>query len=180
VAIAQHGIESIGDGDDACPERNLFTAQAPWIARTIEEFMVGEDDIGGCTRERNALLYTNVKRARFDGAMIGPTTTIPGVYAGARRERYDLEERAATAARTLHKIYVLTPNQSLRIVYANSWTGNVYMEYVADDAREQSFIRYAVFEKNSKFVNYDLGVVRKNSIRRFSTQCNIVTFRSPA
>lgn len=32
------------------------------------------------------LLYTNIKRARFDGAMIGPTTTIPGVYAGARRE----------------------------------------------------------------------------------------------
>ena len=31
------------------------------------------------------------------------------------------------------------------------------MEYVVDDARQQSFIRYAVFEKNSKFVNYDLG-----------------------
>ena len=30
------------------------------------------------------------------------------------------------------------------------------MEYVVDDAREQSFIRYAVFEKDSKFVNYDL------------------------
>jgi uncharacterized protein YjbI with pentapeptide repeats len=32
------------------------------------------------------LLYTDIKRARFDGAMIGPTATIPGVYAGARRE----------------------------------------------------------------------------------------------
>jgi len=32
------------------------------------------------------LLYTNVNRARFDGCMIGPTSTIPGVYAGARRE----------------------------------------------------------------------------------------------
>jgi hypothetical protein len=31
------------------------------------------------------------------------------------------------------------------------------VEYVVDDSREQSFIRYAVFEKNSKFVNYDLG-----------------------
>jgi hypothetical protein len=31
------------------------------------------------------------------------------------------------------------------------------MEYLVDDAREQSFIRYAVFEKDSKFVNYDLG-----------------------
>jgi fluoroquinolone resistance protein len=32
------------------------------------------------------LLYTDIKRARFDGAMIGPTNSIPGVYAGARRE----------------------------------------------------------------------------------------------
>jgi hypothetical protein len=72
------------------------------------------------------------------------------------KQRHDLEERAATAAPTLDKIYVLTPNQSLRIVYANSWTGNVCMEYLVDGAREQSFIRYAVFEKNSKFVNYDL------------------------
>ena len=52
---------------------------------------------------------------------------------------------------------MLTPNQSLRIVYANSWTGNVCIEYVVDDARQQGLIRYAVFEKNSKFVNYDLG-----------------------
>jgi hypothetical protein len=73
------------------------------------------------------------------------------------KQRHDLEDRAVTAARTLREIYVLTPNQSLRIVYANSWTGNVCMEYVVDDARQQSLIRYAVFEKNSKFVNYDLG-----------------------
>jgi transcriptional regulator GlxA family with amidase domain len=31
------------------------------------------------------------------------------------------------------------------------------MEYVVDDARGQSLISYAVFEKNSNFVNYDLG-----------------------
>jgi hypothetical protein len=30
------------------------------------------------------------------------------------------------------------------------------MEYVVDDARAQSFIKYAVFEQDSKFVNYDL------------------------
>jgi len=30
------------------------------------------------------------------------------------------------------------------------------------------------------FYNHERPVVRKNSIRRFSTQCNIVTFRSPA
>ena len=52
--VAQHGIESIGDGDDPCPERNLFSAQATWIARTIEELVVGDDDIGGVTQERDA------------------------------------------------------------------------------------------------------------------------------
>jgi len=31
----------------------LFTAQATWIARTIEELMVGEDDFGGFTQEMN-------------------------------------------------------------------------------------------------------------------------------
>ena len=72
------------------------------------------------------------------------------------KERRDMEERTVMAARTLRNMYILTPNQSLRIVYANGWMGNVCMEYVVDDAREQSFIRYAVFEKNSKFVNYDL------------------------
>jgi hypothetical protein len=83
---------------------------------------------------------------------------VTGIPAGLQfKQRHDLEERAVTAARTLHEIYILTPNQSLRIVYANSWTGNVCMEYVVDDARQQSLIRYAVFEKNSKFVNYDLG-----------------------
>jgi len=77
---------------------------------------------------------------------------LTGIPAGFQfKQRHDLEERAVTAARTLHEIYVLTPNQGLRIVYANSWTRNVYMEYVVDDARQQSLIRYAVFEKNSKF-----------------------------
>ena len=42
------------------------------------------------------------------------------------------------------------------IVYANVWQGNVCMEYVVHDARERDSISYAVFEKNSKFVNYDL------------------------
>ena len=45
---------------------------------------------GLCFREADLdgadLLYTNIKRARFDGATIGPTSTIPVVYAGARRE----------------------------------------------------------------------------------------------
>lgn len=80
-----------------------------------------------------------------------------GIPAGVQlQQQHDLEERAAMAAHTLHEIYVLTPNQTLGIVYANAWQGNVCTEYVIDDAREQSFIRYAVFEKESKFVNYDL------------------------
>ena len=45
----------------------------------------------------------------------------------------------------------------MRIVYMNSWTGNVCTEYLVDEAREQSFIKYAVFEKDSRFLNYDLG-----------------------
>lgn len=44
-AVAQNGIESIGDRDDACPEWNLFTPQSPWIARAIEAFLVGENDL---------------------------------------------------------------------------------------------------------------------------------------
>ena len=52
--VAQHGIESIGDGDDARPERNLFTAQAAWIACTIEELMVSEDDLRGVAQKGNA------------------------------------------------------------------------------------------------------------------------------
>jgi hypothetical protein len=83
---------------------------------------------------------------------------VTGIPASVQlKQRHDLDGRAATAVHTLHNIYVLTPNQSLRIVYANLWTGNVCMEYVVDDARQQSLIRYAVFEKNSKFVNDDLG-----------------------
>ena len=47
MAVAQHGIESIGDGDDACPERNLFTAQATWIARTKRMICFSESSRGG-------------------------------------------------------------------------------------------------------------------------------------
>ncbi len=52
--VTQHGIESIGDGDDTRPKRNLFIAQATWIARAVEELVVGEDDIGGIAKERDA------------------------------------------------------------------------------------------------------------------------------
>jgi hypothetical protein len=83
---------------------------------------------------------------------------VTGIPASVQfKQRHELEKRAATAAHTLHQIYVLTPNQTLGIVYANAWSGIVCVAYVIDDARQQRFIRYAVFEKNSKFVNYDLN-----------------------
>jgi hypothetical protein len=72
---------------------------------------------------------------------------VTGIRAGFQfKQRHDLEERAATAVHTLHNIYVLTPNQSFATAYMNAWQGNICTEYVVDDAREQSFIRYAVFE----------------------------------
>ena len=40
----------------------------------------------GSRRTAVDLRYTDIKRARFDGAMIGPTSTIPGIYACGRRE----------------------------------------------------------------------------------------------
>ena len=62
-----------------------------------------------------------------------------------------------TAVRTLRDIYVSTPSQSLQIVYASTSNGNVCMEYLTYDARELGEIRYTVFEKNAKFMNYDLA-----------------------
>lgn len=47
----------------------------------IEEASFRQADLEGAD-----LLYTDIKRARFDEAVIGPTTTIPGMYAGVRRE----------------------------------------------------------------------------------------------
>ena len=80
-----------------------------------------------------------------------------GVFAAAEYKRqHDLENRAVTAVRILHSICVRTPNEDLQIVYANTWRGNVCVEYVFDDAREQSSIRFAVLEEGSKFLNYDL------------------------
>lgn len=79
------------------------------------------------------------------------------VPAGVQMEqRWELEERSSMAARTLQNIYVLTLHQSMRVVYANAWAGRVCIEYLTDDARSQPIIRYAVLEKNSKFVEFDL------------------------
>jgi hypothetical protein len=70
------GARCVGTSFARCKMLNVNLAYAH-----IERASFRQADLEGTD-----LLYTDVKRARFDGAMIGPTTTIPGVYAGARRE----------------------------------------------------------------------------------------------
>jgi uncharacterized protein YjbI with pentapeptide repeats len=70
------GARCVGTSFARCKMINATLAYA-----RIEGASFRQADLEGAD-----LLYTDVKRARFDGAMIGPTTTIPGVYAGARRE----------------------------------------------------------------------------------------------
>jgi len=73
------------------------------------------------------------------------------------KKRRDLDQHTILAVQILRSLYVRTPNQDLRIVFANAWHGNVCLEYVSQDAREQDSIRYAVFEKDSKSeIDYDM------------------------
>jgi hypothetical protein len=60
---------------------------------------------------------------------------VTGIPAGFQfKQRHDLEERATSTAHTRHNIYVLTPNQRLRIVYANSWKAlRVYLNLPTDN-----------------------------------------------
>ena len=46
-AVADHGVERIGDGEYARAERNLFALEATRVAGTIVELLVSEDDFGG-------------------------------------------------------------------------------------------------------------------------------------
>ena len=70
------GARCVGTSFARCKMINATLAYA-----RIEGASFRQADLEGAD-----LLYTDVKRARFDGAMIGPTSSIPGVYAGARRE----------------------------------------------------------------------------------------------
>lgn len=65
----------------------------------------------------------------------------------------------------MRSIYVVTENQSLRVLCQFMDWKHV-IEYLTDDARRQSFIRYAVLPKDSQFVNYDMN--RED----FDTACN--------
>ena len=50
-AVGGHGVERVGDGEDARAERDLFAAEAAWIAGAIEALLVGVDDFGGFAEE---------------------------------------------------------------------------------------------------------------------------------
>src|SRR5271170_6403249 len=49
--VGGHGVERVGDGEDAGAERNLFTAKTARVAGAIEALLVGVDDLGGFAEE---------------------------------------------------------------------------------------------------------------------------------
>ena len=70
------GARCVGTSFARCNLKNANLAYA-----LIEGASFRQADLDGAD-----LLYTNIRRAEFDQAIIGPTSTIPGIYAGARRE----------------------------------------------------------------------------------------------
>lgn len=84
-AVADHGVERIGDGEDAGAERNLIALEAARVAGAIEELLVGEHDLGSIPKERDAnehvvadlamfahdLLFVVGERSRFAENAIG-------------------------------------------------------------------------------------------------------------
>src|SRR6267142_3464014 len=52
--VANHGVEGIGNREDARPERNIVTFQTPRVARAVKKFLVGQHDFGGIAQERDA------------------------------------------------------------------------------------------------------------------------------
>jgi uncharacterized protein YjbI with pentapeptide repeats len=70
------GARCVGTSFARCNLKNANLAYA-----RIEGASFRQADLEGAD-----LLHTNIRRAEFDRAIIGPTSTIPGVYAGARRE----------------------------------------------------------------------------------------------
>jgi hypothetical protein len=53
-AVADHGVEGVGDGEDARSEWNFFAAEAAGITGAVKEFLVGENDFGGIAEKGNA------------------------------------------------------------------------------------------------------------------------------
>src|ERR1700690_1295529 len=52
-AVGDDGIEGIGDGEDACAERNFVALETAGIAAAIEVFLVGINDVASFDEERN-------------------------------------------------------------------------------------------------------------------------------
>ena len=50
-AVGGHGVESVGDGEDAGAERDLTAAKAAWVAGAVEALLVGVDDFGSFAEE---------------------------------------------------------------------------------------------------------------------------------
>ena len=53
-AVADHGVERIGDGENAGAEGDLIAFEAARVAAPVEELLVSQDDFGGITQERDA------------------------------------------------------------------------------------------------------------------------------
>src|SRR5580704_13834422 len=53
-AVADHGVERVGDGENASAQGDLLAFEAAWIAGAIEELLVGEDDFRGIAKKRDA------------------------------------------------------------------------------------------------------------------------------
>src|SRR5205814_4205504 len=54
-AVGSHGIEGIGDGEDAGAGRDAFITQALWVAAAIPAFVMAENNFGGFREKGNVL-----------------------------------------------------------------------------------------------------------------------------
>src|SRR6266853_4438948 len=64
-AVADHGVERIGDGKDAGTEWNLFALQSAGIAGTVEKLLVCENDLRGVAQKRDANQHVVADLAMF-------------------------------------------------------------------------------------------------------------------
>jgi len=53
-AVADHGVEGIGDSENTGAERDLVALESAGVAGAVVELLVSEDDFGGIAKERDA------------------------------------------------------------------------------------------------------------------------------
>src|SRR3974390_2129515 len=53
-AVADHGVECIGDREYAGAERDLLAAKTARIAGAVEKFLVGQNNLGSIAEKRDA------------------------------------------------------------------------------------------------------------------------------